>query len=304
MEHLGEEGRGVSRAAARATRSDATPPTSSRLTLKPKRNRRVAKGGRAIDVRAIADACGRALRRSLSTIIALIAIAAIGGTAWAGYHFVTTSSRFAIDTIDIRGASRLDPARLRADLPVHVGDNVFTASPGAIVAQLRANPWIESVDARRVLPHAIVVELRERVPVAVVELDSRYLVDATGHPFKRADADDGAGLPLVTGLPRASYLSDPDGTARSTQRALAALTSWRARAERPLVDEVRVSPRGTLAFVVAGGPTIELGRGDADLAARFAAFDATWASLGETDRARAAEIRVGGDRVTVGFVHH
>src|SRR5258708_21425162 len=110
MEHLAEDGRGGIVRARSPARADATPPSTSRLTLRPGRNRRVTKSepARAIDVRAIADACGRALRRSLTPIVALLVVGAIGGTAWAGYRFVTTSAPFAITTIEIHRAQRLD----------------------------------------------------------------------------------------------------------------------------------------------------------------------------------------------------
>ena len=302
MEDLAEDGRG---GVARA-RADATPPATSRLTLRPGRNRRVTKSepARRVDVRAIADACGRALRRSLTTIVALIVVSAIGGTAWAGYRFVLTSSRFAVTTIAIPGAQRLDVDELRAALPVHAGDNVFAASLDDVVAQLRANPWIEAADARRVLPHAIVIELRERSAAAVVELDDRYLADANGRAFKRAAAGEGDGLPLVTGIARARYLADPDAAARTVQNALGVLATWRQSAERPAIVELRVDPRGTLVLVTAAGVTIELGRVDATLPARLAAFDAAWTSLGDDARARAVQIRVRTDRATVAFASH
>ena len=301
MEDLASDGRGsVSRA-----RGDATPPATSRLTLRPSGNRRVkSEPKRKLDARALANACGRALRRSLTAIVAVLVVSAIGGTAWAGYHFVTTSSRFAVTTIEINGTQRLDADELRASLPVHVGDNVFTAPIDALVEQLRANPWIESADAHRVLPHAIIVELRERSAAAVVELDGRYLADANGRVFKRANDDERAGLPLVTGITRARYVADADASARAVQGALAALATWRKNAERPTIVELRVDPRGTLALVTATGVVIELGRSDDALAARLAAFDAAWSALGDDALARAAQIRVRSDRATVAFSSH
>jgi cell division septal protein FtsQ len=301
MESLGDDGRG-----GRA----ASPPASSRLTLKPRGNRRVPKApksawARVPKPREIANACGRALRRSLSTIVALGIVGAVGGTAWAGYHFVTTSSRFAITTIEIHGAHHLDADRVRADLPVRVGDNVFAAPLGDVTAHLRTNPWIGSADARRVLPHAIVVEIRERTPVAVVELGAPYLADASGRPFKRADADEAAALPIVSGIERARYLADPDAVATTTRDALAALARWRDRADRPAIASVRVDARGALAFVAAiddgGDAAIDVGRPDAELPRRLAAFDAAWGALSDSERARVARIQVRSDHATIVF---
>src|SRR5438874_10514811 len=103
------------------------PPAASKLTVKPRRNRRRQEPmwSRVPRPRAIANACGRALRRSLSAAAAVAAIAALGGSAYAGYRFVTTSPRFAIEQIAIRGTHHLAADELRAVLPVQLGDNVF-----------------------------------------------------------------------------------------------------------------------------------------------------------------------------------
>src|SRR5689334_4237861 len=87
------------------------PPASSRLTVKPKPtpNRRRPTATPSLWTRVkgaskpavVADACGRALRRAVPALIGIGVLGAIGGTAWAGYRFVTTSSRFAITEITI-----------------------------------------------------------------------------------------------------------------------------------------------------------------------------------------------------------
>src|SRR5579863_2731331 len=91
-----------------AKESAPPPPSASRLTLKPRRNRRrTAPPGslwsRVPKPGAIVDACGRALRRGLPVIAAGCVALALGGTAWAGYHFVTTSPHFAITDIAVHG---------------------------------------------------------------------------------------------------------------------------------------------------------------------------------------------------------
>ena len=170
-----------------AKESAPTPPPASRLTLKPRKNRRRPGSlwSRVPRPAQVADACGRALRRAVPAMVGLAVLAAIGGTAYAGYHFVTTSPRFAITHLEVHGNHHLTDAQLQAALP-RVGDNVFVADLDLAMRQLRTDPWVASAEAHRVLPHTIVVEIREREAVAVAELGGLYLVDASGHPFKRA----------------------------------------------------------------------------------------------------------------------
>ncbi|MBX3154496.1 MAG: FtsQ-type POTRA domain-containing protein [Deltaproteobacteria bacterium] len=263
----------------------------------------------------IANACGRMVRRSLPAIGAGVAVLALGVGAVFGYRFVTTSDRFAVTEIQIHGTSRVDAADLRAALPVRVGDNVFTASLGDITRAVRAQPWIAGVEARRVLPHTIVIDVREHEPSGVVALDDAlYLVDAGGTPFKRVDAaaGDGAGLPIVTGISRTELRSDPKGTAAAIASAIVTVARWRADPARPAVGEAHLDAHRALtlrtydgAVAIGIGP---LGGSDAELAARIDAFDAAWAELEEPLRARARHIHidarptVASPHVTIAFV--
>jgi cell division protein FtsQ len=284
------------------------PPASSRLTLKPRRNpradapaknrRRTVQGSlwsRVPRPGAIVDACGRALRRGLPVIAAGAVALALGGTAWAGYHFVTTSPHFAIAEIAVHGNHHVTADQIRAELPVHAGDNVFEADVDAALHVLRANPWIESAAAHRVLPDTLVLDVREHEAVALAELGGLYLVDAAGRPFKRADlaAGDGAELPIVTGIDRAAYLAHPDDAAALVRAALAALATWRDDASRPAIGEVHVDPRHALVLhTFDPAIAIDLGALDSELPARMQTFDAAWADLGDAERAHARAIHV------------
>ncbi len=293
----------------RSRQGAAPPPRASRLTIRPqpKTNRRrqptLSLWERLPKPAIVVDACGRALRRSLPALAALGVLVAISGTAWAGYRFVTHSPRFAIEQIELRGNHHLGDDQARALLPIHVGDNVFEAGLDSMVHELRANPWVERADAHRVLPHTVVIEIREHEPVAFAELGGRYLVDASGHPFKRVEANDGdeLRLPIISGLDRTAYLADPEATAKTITGALAALAEWR-KGDRPGVDEVRVDPHGALAFR-SGASTIELGLVEQDLAARLRTFDAAWGELSDDERTRARAIHLDtrNDHVTVAF---
>lgn len=267
----------------------------------------------------IADACGRALRRSLPALIGMIVLAAIGGTAWAGYRFVTSSSRFAITTIEVNGNQVLTDDQVRATVPVRPGDNVFETNLDAIVAELRQNPWVASAEAHRILPHTIVIDVREHVPAAIVQLGTLYLVDAEGHPFKRAElgprmeadgftpaagSDEGAGLPIVTGLDRNAYVAAPAATAAQIKNAMAALETWRSEADRPSIGEVHLDAHGAVTLVTyEQAIAIQLGDMDAELPQRMKTFDATWAELTSTERARTRAIHLDArsDQVTVAF---
>jgi cell division protein FtsQ len=260
----------------------------------------------------VAEACGRTLRRSVPLVVGAAALFAVGGTAWAGYRFVTTSPRFAVTTLEISGNQHLTRDEIFAAAGVQVGDNVFRANLDGVVAELRKNPWVASASARRVLPHTIEISVREHVPAAIVQLGGLYLVDDAGRAFKHlelgaeADNDEGAGLPIVTGLDRAAYVADPAGAAAHVRGALAALARWRAAPDRPSIGEVHLGAHGTLTLVTyEHAISIQLGTlepGDVDdLQRRMQTFDATWAQLSPSERSRARSIHLDArpDHVTI-----
>lgn len=282
------------------------------MVVKPraKANRRVAPSvplwTRLPKPGAIVSGCGRVLRRSLPAMIVIGAVTAIGGSAWAGYRFVTTSARFAITSIDVHGNKHVSADQVRAVLPVAIGDNVFSANLDSLTRELYTNPWVASADAHRVLPHTLVIEIHEHEAVAVADLGGLYLVDAKGLPFKRAqiEADDGAGLPIITGLERAAFLADPASAAKTIASALEALTTWTAETDRPTIGEIHVDLHGALTLHTYESATaIQLGSIDAGLAARMRTFDVAWAQLDPSERARARAIHLDPrlDHVTVAF---
>jgi cell division protein FtsQ len=264
---------------------------------------------------AIADACGRALRRSLAPAAALVALCAVGGAVWAGYHWITTSPRFAITAITVQGTHHLDPDDLRAALPIHIGDSVFSGLD-EIARATRDNPWIAAAEVHRILPHTIAIEVREHTAAAVVELGELYLVDPTGQPFKRAalETGEGVGLPIITGIGRASYAADPAAATATVRDALAAFAAWRA-SDRPAVGEIHVDRHGAVTLhTYDQAIAIQLGALgavdavgalalDSRLGARLHTFDAAWAGLSEAERARARAIHLDArpDHVTVAF---
>lgn len=287
-------------------------PSASRLVVKarPNANRRrtpsVPLWTRLPKPVAIASGCGRVLRRSLPALIVIGAVTAVGSSAWAGYRFVTTSARFAITSIEVQGSKHVGADQVRSALPVAVGDNVFSANLDSLTHELHANPWVASAEARRVLPHTLVIEIREHEAVALADLGGLYLVDDHGQPFKRAqlDADEGAGLPIITGIDRAAFLADPTSAAKLISSALAALVTWNNQTGRPTIGELHVDLHGALTLHTYDSATaIQLGAIDAGLAARMHTFDVAWAQLGTSERARARAIHLAPrlDHVTVAF---
>ncbi len=112
-------------------------------------------------------------------------------------------------------------------------------------------------------------------------LGGLYLIDESGHPFKRATLDEAEGLVLLTGVTRQQYASFRDASAAAYREALAILDEYRAPVgspapapaapaaptatapARPPLSEIHIDPRyGFSLLLYDGGAEIRLGRGD------------------------------------------
>ncbi|MEZ4398775.1 MAG: FtsQ-type POTRA domain-containing protein [Kofleriaceae bacterium] len=289
---------------------DARLPRVSRMTLRPgraNRRQRTALRERLPAPREVADACGRALRRSAPVLVALAVASAVGTAGVFGYRWVTTTPRFAVTTIEVNGEVVLDEAEVRARLPFAPGINIFRVDTGAAEAALAAEPWVRKASVRRRLPHTVIVDITERQPAALVSADRLYLADAAGAPFKPADLARGEGrdLPIISGIPRALFADAPEQALAQIHDGLALLAAWHA-GPRPRAGEVKLAANGATVYTYDDAIAVRVGAlAEGQLPDRLARFDAVWAALSPDERARLRTIRVDNDTrtdlVTVSF---
>jgi cell division protein FtsQ len=245
---------------------------------------------------------GERFKRSLRGLVLGGAVLACGVGGWGLYRFLTRSPHFAVRQLRFSATKHVSAESLAARAGEVVGLNLFRLDLDEIARDVMQEPWVQSAQARRELPSTIMVDVVEREAAAGVALSAVYLADARGNVFKRANPDEAAGLPVVTGIERDQYLADPDGAQQQIREALAALQAWGAR---PAVGEVHLDKLlGATLYTVAGNLGVRLGRSDGDLEARLRRFDAVLSALTSTgERPRLVFVRLDNrarpDRVTV-----
>ncbi|MCA9670523.1 MAG: FtsQ-type POTRA domain-containing protein [Myxococcales bacterium] len=242
-----------------------------------------AKGARGARVRgALVSAAKQAGRAALRTFEVLLLLAVLGGLGLAGYHGYKRLSKtqyFNVDKIVIEGARRTIPAQLRAAVDPLRGQPIFRVDTAQISRALERHPWIARVDVRRDLPRTLRVIVHERDARALLRFGSRlYLVDAQGVIFKRAQRGETEGLPLVSGLDRATLLKNRVYARLWIQRALSVIARYYAQ-PRPPLSEVRLGTQGELTlFLRRGGIALRFGRTFSE--ERLRKLDAVWRALG------------------------
>jgi cell division protein FtsQ len=178
-----------------------------------------------------------------------------GAALYTGYSRLLASDRLRVARVDVRGSRFLSEGEVRELLGPAVGENILTLDLQALKTRLRASPWVADATVTRTLPDELLVEIRERVPLALAEADRLYLMDGDGtlidiYGPRTAVFD----LPIVRGL------QGQDGEARRerARRAGALLRDLGELASE--ISEVRVEDSGDLRVVLRGpGEVLKLG---------------------------------------------
>jgi cell division protein FtsQ len=157
--------------------------------LRPKRHARVRPRRRGLSWRLVF-----ALQVAA---VALLGVAA----AWTAWQKVFASERLRVGKLEVRGSHFLSEGEVRALIGPAVGENILALDIEALKTRLRGSPWVADATVTRTLPDTVRVEIRERVPLALAELDRLYLMDAEGGLIDIYGPRTGAfDLPIVRGL--------------------------------------------------------------------------------------------------------
>lgn len=153
----------------------------------------------------VVNRVGRAVKSSavvktLKAGIGLISLLIILWGAWHIYNSLLTTSYLAIKEIKVVGNGKLSRTDVLDLSSINVGDNLLAISTAEIKNNIKVNPWVAEVNVARHFPDTLAIEIRERKPVAFVNLDSLYFVDEAGIIFKKASMGDDVDLPVITGL--------------------------------------------------------------------------------------------------------
>lgn len=140
----------------------------------------------------------------LRTLLRPLALAVlVVGVPAALAVWVLTSSRFALRDIQITSGERVPPAVVAESLAPLRGRHVLLLSLPEVERLLAKHSWVEGVEVHKKLPDALVVEVLERIPAAVLRhRGTLHYVDREGRIIDRTDASDvPAALLLIDGEP-------------------------------------------------------------------------------------------------------
>jgi len=187
------------------------------------------------------------------------------GVAWGAHHYALTTTRFAIEQVEIQGARRLSSEQVANLAGVQVGQNIFKVDMAEAERRLVAHPWIQSARVTRQLPRELFIEVTEFEARAIASIGNElFLVTRTGEPFKALLDSDPFDIPVVTGVSQENLARD---RARETDRIKIALEVLGHYERLPLshafpAQEVHLDDSGAVTLVVGRqGVSLKLGKG-------------------------------------------
>ena len=149
-------------------------------------------------------------------IIGLGAVAATSGLFVFIHDFVTQSDYFRTQTITIEGYERLSQKQIADQAQVRKGMNVLAVNLTMVRKKLLAHPWIEEAEVNREIPSGLTIRIKEHVPLAIVDLGHKFLINESGEIFKEWASGDPDHFPIVTGLQMADIATFDRNDERET----------------------------------------------------------------------------------------
>ncbi len=140
----------------------------------------------------------RARLRRLPPLLVLTAAAWFAVVVFS--HWLLTTPRFSVATVDVRGASRVPPARILAAAAVEPGTSLFRLDPRAIAGRVAAIPEIRRADVVREFPDRVVISVEERRPFTLVHSGRLHWLDEEGRLLGASPEAVVPQVPVVSGL--------------------------------------------------------------------------------------------------------
>lgn len=132
------------------------------------------------------------------TVLLLCAIVSISTALIYGYMFTISSPYFRIQEIIVRGCKELTEKEILSLAAVKPEQNLLALNLDKVARRIEVNPWIKEVFIGRELPNRLIIEVRERQPMALIKRDNGFsLLDTDGIAFKKLEKNDDLNIPVL-----------------------------------------------------------------------------------------------------------
>lgn len=157
--------------------------------------------------------------------VALVVVA-VAGVILGGARWITTSPRFAVTAVDVRGASRVPIPRILGAAAITPGTNLWTIDSRGVIARIEGMPEIRRADVVRELPNRVTIIVEERRPFTLVHAGRLHWMDEDGRVLGEEARAVAPEVPVISGLTEdelATMRTSPGPKARAAIALIRAL---------------------------------------------------------------------------------
>jgi len=177
------------------------------------------------------------------------------------YNVMMSSPYFQIKEISVRGLKELTEKDILASANIKPQQNLLAVNKNSIIRRVCSNHWVETVYVGKELPGKLVLDFRERIPLALVKRGGDfYLMDVKGHVFKRLGGSDEVDLPVITGAATGEATRSP--LLLSALGLIQRISKSPAYAHLGTISEIHIDSVFGLALVSDNGLYLKLGTDD------------------------------------------
>ncbi|MDI3279984.1 MAG: FtsQ-type POTRA domain-containing protein [Bacillota bacterium] len=205
-----------------------------------------------------------------------------------GLYALASSSYFLLVHPTVLGNRTLSRQEVLGMAGLRSPTNLLLISPRSVARRLERSPWIQSAVVTRRWPRDLTIVIREREPVALLEMGKAvFLTAGDGIIMEATTVEEWPRLPVLRGVPPEPVEPGKRLTREEARQALGLLALLTPQ-ERAEVELLEVLAGGGLRFQRRDGARVEWGRPE-ELTFKVEVYRAVLSDL-DKRRQRAAEI--------------
>ncbi len=215
--------------------------------------------------------------------LAFISIATIFVSGRIFYQELLTAPFLQIKEININGIKRVSKDEILELAEIGLGDNIIAVDIAEIKKRIKKHPWVDTVKVNRKMPDKLLIEIKERTAVALINLDNLYLIDSSGSIFKRVSIEDDVDLPVITTDVAKEDVEDDEKASSLIIEAidLIGLLNTREKFGLDMVSEIKIDTvYGLTLYAMDSGTRIEIGSNN--LQEKLLMFDRVFQEFGSS----------------------
>jgi len=169
---------------------------------------------------------------------------------------------FRVREVEVKGCQKITQETILSLIQMERMPNLFTIKLKDVAKRVESHPWIDHVVVKKIFPNKVLIQIEERKPIAILQLEELYYIDGKGMIFSPAEDGDGYNYPFLTGLTRQALERDPTETKGLVMKALELLRTVEKEKVSPLeeISEIHMEKTfGIYCFTQTEGIEVRMG---------------------------------------------